>query len=878
MSRLVSKAVGIDLGTTNSAVAVMNPTDSDVLIHKDPVTKSPTTPSCVWREPGSGEIVVGRKAFNQRGRRPEPVTSVKRLMGTRSQVALGDREYSPQQVSAFILAEMKRQIEADVAGFGGADREWIADRAVVTVPAYFDQPQIEATREAAESAGLAVLDLLHEPTAAASYHCWRTATQNGTFLVYDLGGGTFDVSVLRCTGGTFEVLGISGNNLLGGDDIDAALARHLQAVLSADGYALDLDPAHSEDDRSTFIGLKLLAESAKKALSRDYDYMLRDAGTLTDQAGKRVNVEVSLERAELEGIARPFIERTFPLCDEAIARAHERAGITLADVDQVILAGGSTHMPLVRELVARELCGRAAADSPRQARAKCGEPIAEQVDTVVALGAAVRAAAVGGLAVYDEDRAVRISLRGTGTTGAGEHTVGGRVESLVAGVDLAGGRVLLDAGGYPDEADLAPDGSFAFSRIPLQPDGETELAFEVYDADGELRATAGRAIQHTSGVVKPTGSTENSAVTSKAIKLEVRLKGEKQKFELVPALGRLPYARDYEFRHPGGVETVELRLFQESRPIQVVRVPVSASTPKDTPILMHLVMHENHSITVEGGIGDAAFQAQVSLPVEEEVMPDQAEIDALHRRFQENISALPVDERAGVQTRFTMAQRALSGARERGDVQQAVHERNEVESIVEKITRHDSELEPPKAEFDDLVSICVTLHSHLTYAGVPSGMRFESEEIARTIEEHRGVGERAYTDRDQRRYSDAASALNAMREHLLVLARGAQTPQEIPDTTRAQQMLDTVHGMAAQLRTLARNLPDPAAEAEVGKISERARRLEEQVPVSPGAVIQEAGRLQALLGQLKARLGAREDIGDEDAVLPEVWEGRTEIR
>ena len=878
MTQVVSKAVGIDLGTTNSAVAVMNATDSEPLIHRDPITKSPTTPSCVWREPGSGEIIVGRKAFGQRGRRPEPVTSVKRLMGTRNRVLLAGQEHSPQEISALILGEMKRQIEADVAKFGGSASQWIVDRAIVTVPAYFDQPQIEATREAAEAAGLSVLDLLHEPTAAASYHCWRTATQDGTFLVYDLGGGTLDVSVLRCTGGTFEVLGISGNNMLGGDDIDAALARHFQAVLEADGYALDLDPEHDEKDRSILTGLKLLAEGAKKALTREYEYMLRDSGTLVDQAGRQVLIEMMVERADLEEIARPFIERTFPLCDEAIRRARDRAGITLADVDQVILAGGSTHMPLVREMVARELCAGPGADSPRQERAKCAEPVFEQVDTVVALGAAVRAAAVGGLAVYDEKRSVRISLRGTGNTGSEEHTVGGKVESLVPGVDLAGGRVLLDAGGYDDEADLAADGSFAFRRIPLQPEAETELAFEVYDAQGELRATAGRSIAHTGGVQKPTGSTENSAVTSKAIKLEVRLKGEKQKFELVPALGRLPFAGDYEFRHPGGVETVELRLFQESRPIQVVRVPVSASTPKDTPILMHLVMHENHAITVEGSIGDSAYQAQVSLPVEQDTMPDETEIDDLHRRFQDNISALPVGERAAVQTRFTMAHRALADARERGDVQQAMHEHNEVESIVEGITRRETELEPPKAEFDDLVADCLTLHAHLTREGVPSGKPFDSEEIARSIEEHRRSGDRAYTDRDQNGYSSAVRGLSAIEEYLADLTKVPRAEREIPDTMRAQQLIDTVHGVAAQLRTLARNLPDAAAEQEIAKIAERARRLEEQVPVSPRVVIQEAGQLLALLRQLKTRLGARESGGDADAVLPEIWEGRTEIR
>ena len=151
MTQLVSKAVGIDFGTTNSAVAVMNPTDRDTVIHQDPTTKSVTTPSCVWRSPDAPELIVGRHAFIHKGDRPEPISSIKRLMGTTATVDLGGEQLSPQQVSALILAEMKRQIETDVAAFDGPSRRWIVDRAVVTVPAYFDQPQIDATREADSS-------------------------------------------------------------------------------------------------------------------------------------------------------------------------------------------------------------------------------------------------------------------------------------------------------------------------------------------------------------------------------------------------------------------------------------------------------------------------------------------------------------------------------------------------------------------------------------------------------------------------------------------------------------------------------------------------------------------------------------------------------
>ncbi|HTJ71466.1 MAG TPA: Hsp70 family protein [Actinospica sp.] len=864
LNQVVSKAVGIDLGTTNSAVAVMNPTDGDIVIHQDANTKSNTTPSCVWRGAGSQETVVGRRAFSRKGSRPEPVSSVKRLMGTRATVGLGGEQLTPQQVSALILAEMKRQIEADVAAFDRDGSRWIVDRAVVTVPAYFDQPQIDATREAAELAGLEVLGLLHEPTAAASYHCWRTATRDGTFLVYDLGGGTFDVSILRCTAGTFEVLGISGNNRLGGDDIDAALARRLQSMLQADGWALDLDPENDEEDRARFTRLKALAEGAKKALSQSYEYVLRDSGLLIDKDGEAVVVETMLERPELEEIARPFIERTFLYCDEAVARAQERAGISLADVDEVILAGGSTHMPLVRELVQRELCGEAAPDSERRERAKCAEPVYEKVDTVVALGAAVRAAAVGGMVVYDEDRTVKISLRGAGSTGSSRLSVGGTVEALTPEVDLTGGRVVLNAGDYEDETDLTAEGSFSFTRIPLQADAETEFAFEVYDGAGVLRGAAGRSLAHSTEDVKPLGGAATGAQNTKQITLEVGgANGAVDQFPIVKVLQTLPFAKDYDFRHPGGVETVELRLFQEGRPIQVVGVQVPRSTPKDTPIRMHVVMHENYAITVEGTIGETPYQATVRLPTERG-MPSAEQAEDLTRRFQENLPGLPAGRRATIEARLKMARQAFEEARQRGDVGQATHEYDEMQSIIDQLPRMQDELRPPKADFDKLVEDCRELHTYYLRDGVPDGRPFDAEEIGRTIEEYRRGGERAYTNRDQRSYTEAVEKFRELLEYLRGLRRGAPSNQPVmSQTDRAEAVLGNVIAAARQLKYMAQNLHNAEAEREIGKIQELADGLERQLSVNPYHVLEEATKLRVRLRQIQAGLVRTSDTGDE---------------
>lgn len=847
----VSKAVGIDLGTTNSAVAVMNPSDSEIRIHRDAVTKSYTTPSCVWRPPSGGELVVGRKAFARKGSSPEPATSVKRLMGSRTTLRLGDEDFSPAQVSAAILAEMKRQIETDVATFDSPSARWIVDRAVVTVPAYFDQPQIDATRQAAEEAGLEVLGLLHEPTAAASHYCWNTATRNGTFLVYDLGGGTFDVSVLRCTAGTFEVLGISGNNRLGGDDIDAAFARHLQQMLQQDDYALDLDPQRDPEDALRFSQLKILAEGAKKALTERTEYMLRDAGRLTDKNGDPVVIETVLDRSELDDIARPLIERTFTYCDEAIARAQERAGITLADVDHIILAGGSTHMPLVRELVARELCGTAAPDSERQIRASCAEPVYDQVDTIVALGAAVRAAAVGGLAVYDEQRTVRVSFHGTAATGRSTTSVGGTVEALTEGLDLSEGQVRLTTTGFEDEADLSAEGAFAFKEVPVQPDAESRLSFEVYDANGDLRATAGRPLAHTSGEQRPTGGTGGAAITAKAVLLEVDLgDGRKGRRELVPAMQQLPFEADFDFAHPGK-DKVELRLFQQSVPIRVITVEVPSSTPRGTAVRMNVAMHEDAAITVRGTIGEASFDALLELPLERE-MPSEAEFGELCRRFDENVGYLPAGPQNTAKTQWSMARASFEAARDRGDVAASVHEAQELERIADEVGRSQHGLQPPKQDFDDAVRACLELHSHLARHGVPQGKTFDAPEVARSVEEQRLRGERAYANKDQRAYGEVIQQLQRLYDYLDGLRRTAQ-PSDVPPEVRAETMLRAGLQGTEELLRVAAGTGRTAEQRELEEIKYHLEQLAPAVASEPERVLQETSRLTARLRQI-ARL------------------------
>ncbi|WP_371545709.1 Hsp70 family protein [Streptomyces sp. NBC_00554] len=873
MTQYVSKAVGIDLGTTNSAVAVMNPTDTDIVIHKGGMNAR-TTPSCVWRNPGNGELVVGRKAFARVGSEPEPITSVKRLMGSRRTVTLAGEERTPVEISAEILREMKRQIEEDVAEFDTPDVTWVVDRAVVTVPAYFDQPQIDATRKAAEAAGLRVVDLLHEPTAAASYYCWRTGTRDGTFLVYDLGGGTFDVSVVRCKAADFRVLGISGNTMLGGDDIDTALARHLQQLIQGDDWAMDLDLENDAEDRLRFRRLKSLAESVKKGLSNSEEFMLRDSGGLTDKEGQRVVIDTVMERAQLEKIARPLLERTFQYCDEALDQATREAGVTLADVDQIILAGGSTHLPLVREMVRSRLCSPApGSPAPDGPRAKCTEPVYEQVDTVVALGAAVRASAVGGLDILNEERTVRVGFRGTVVTAADRTVVGGTVEALDPDLDLTGGSVRLSTEEYEDEAQLKPGGSFAFTRIPVQPDAQSLLTIEVLDADGELLATVGRAVVHDREAgAKPVGNPVRAAINAKPILLEVSREGRTEREELIPALRSLPFKERYDFSHPGDTDTVEFRLYQQARQIQVITVPVPSSTPRGTVIDVDVEMDVHSLITVRGSIGDHPFEALVEVPPEAE-LPSEEQVADLMRAFEQGVEFLPAGEKSVKKAKMEMAHTAFTDALARGEKAVAGHEFEQMQAIADSVGKpEDGALQPPRADFEELVKDCGQLNRYVATISAKTEAPHDEREIAAAVEVQREQGERALSAGDQRSYSEVITQLQHIFDHLRTVAyRHQQENEPVAPADVAASRLQSALEMLAEVRRLVQASRTATAQhrQDVEDIGQRLAGLQSLIAQDPNRVQQEAAQERQRLIQVKSIItpGSRNEPGG--GVLPE---------
>ncbi|CAN5920669.1 molecular chaperone DnaK [soil metagenome] len=356
----MARAVGIDLGTTNSVVAAMEGGESIVIPNAE---GSRTTPSVVGFSK-SGEILTGEVAKRQAVTNPDrTIQSVKRHMGTDWDVEVDDKNYTPQEISARILQKLKRDAEA-----------YLGDevtQAVITVPAYFGDAQRQATQEAGKIAGLEVLRIINEPTAAAlAYGLDKEAEQ--TILVYDLGGGTFDVSVLEIAEGVFDVKATSGDTSLGGDDWDQAVIDWMVTRFK-DNHGVDLGK-----DRMALQRLKEAAEKAKRELSTTSEASI-NLPFITATADGPLHLEETLSRSQFQQMTSDLLERTRAPFNAAI----RDAGIKPGDIDQVILVGGSTRMPAVADLV-KELTG---GKEPHKG---------VNPDEVVALGAALQAGVLKG--------------------------------------------------------------------------------------------------------------------------------------------------------------------------------------------------------------------------------------------------------------------------------------------------------------------------------------------------------------------------------------------------------------------------------------------------------------------------------------------------
>ncbi len=466
----MGKAIGIDLGTSNTAAAVVIGGRPTMIPSSEGVTlygKSFPSYVAITKD---GQLLAGEPARRQALTNPEgTVTGFKRKMGTDHKYRLHDKEFTPQQLSAFLLQKVKRDAES----FLGEE----VKEAVITVPAYFNDNQRQATKDAAEIAGLKVLRIINEPTAAALAYGLDKLDKEMKILVFDFGGGTLDVTIMEFGGGVFEVKATSGDTQLGGRDMDEALAKYIvERFRSETGVDLTKDPVAANRVREA-------AERAKIELSNVYETEINLPFIAQDSSGPK-HLSYTLTRSKLEELVTPIIER----CRGPIEQALRDAKLRPEDIDKIILVGGPTRMPIVKEFLKRVL----------------GKEPERGVDPMecVAAGAAIQAAILTG-----EMKGKDIVLLDVTPLTLGVEVLGGLAEPLIernTTIPVRRSKIFTTAADFqtsveihivqgerPMAADNVSLGRFTLDGIPPAPRGvpRIEVTFDI-NADGILTVTA----------------------------------------------------------------------------------------------------------------------------------------------------------------------------------------------------------------------------------------------------------------------------------------------------------------------------------------------------------------------------------------------------
>ncbi|OLC36102.1 MAG: molecular chaperone DnaK [Thaumarchaeota archaeon] len=505
----MTKIIGIDLGTSNSAAAVMMGGKPTLIPAAEGTTVGGKAFPSVVAFTKDGQLIVGEPARRQAVTNPEgTVVAAKRKMGTDHVFKIYDKEYKPQQISAFILQKIKRDAEA----FIGEKVE----KAVITVPAYFNDNQRQATKDAGQIAGLEVVRIINEPTAAALAFGLDKSKQDMKIMVFDFGGGTLDVTIMEMGGGVFEVMSTSGDTQLGGTDMDKVLIDYIANNFRKTS-GIDLS-----SDSAAMVRIREAAEKAKIELSSVFETDINLPFISYEQSSGPKNLELKITRAKFEELINPIVER----CGPSMTKALEDAKLSPGDISKIILVGGPTRIPLVRKFVASVMNKEPEAGvDPMEA---------------VALGAAIQAGIIAGEVTSD------IVLLDVTPLTLGVEVLGGLREPLIernttipttkskifttAADNQTAVTVHIVQGERPMATDNVSLGSFNLSGIPPAPRGvpQIEVKFDL-DANGILNVTAKDMATQKEAKITISASTKLSKDDIEKMKKDAELYAEQDR-------------------------------------------------------------------------------------------------------------------------------------------------------------------------------------------------------------------------------------------------------------------------------------------------------------------------------------------------------------
>lgn len=872
----IRKTLGIDLGTTNSVLALLDPTDSSIITAQDEQGHR-SFPSVVAYHSQQDREIVGHQARHLADPKNPTINSIKRFMGVDHELTLGEEKVTPAHVSAHVLRHCCEQMARTLN-----NPQQLLDHAIITMPAYFNHNQIEDTRRAGELAGLKVVELLHEPTAAAIFYAWKLNHSDATYLVYDLGGGTFDVSIIRGRHGDYEVLGVSGDPFLGGDDFDRLLASHLQEQMQNEhGIEINFDLS-TPKGQAHFTTLTRLAELGKMALSQEVEARLvlpngNVPGEIRNEQGGKVSLDVTVSRSTFHDLIRDKISRTIDCCHEALARAKEKAGIKLSDIDYVILVGGSTRVPLVRETIRAALC-----NPELPAHVRHSDPLLEDPDLCVAYGAALRGATHGTRYLFSVARSEQsllpdldldlgtsptqenLELHWTSPVNVREtnYTLTGVIRGAGTSEVCYGGSLLVRcfSSGLTHETFFDEQGRFEL-ELDLEPETDNAMEVTVCDNLGQSLVRIPACIRHRAEGEGSLGlGVLPTQLITKPLSIEV-LDRERRRIRqiLAPVGAALPGTFHCTCRTVDQAGRIVVPIFEENRVIkQMVIDELDRGLPVGTPVDVRFQIDVKHNIEVSVQVREAnrTETALLTGPPSPEC-PTQREVEAVKEEIEERLESFAGGYRSRIKGQMERLIQDLYEALYYEDSPKAIQRMAELRGILQQLEedRDRQQLEPPWTLFEQFVERALDLAEI-----VAERTERNLASLMQPIHSHRHFGEQAFAEKNATMYQECWGSLRryvSSLEDLLKAAEPSQTDIEIDPEEEARYEVERFRHLLSATWKQAQSLGREDLDGELRKIAEQGQGLNARVKDDPHSAIREARRLTTELGKIEERLRQR---------------------